>query len=159
MVARSAISRHLSLWNIRRVFVFLVIAGPKKHLFESKTLICLLDRVPSHRRPVYISAIRHFTTGPFWHNLYFFFFPAKNISSMWAYRHLMARGYCIPLENGISWLSFWPTLQGRKEFQVASAASHFRDQGSLTIGCLRFCFLAFLLEIEDEEEEEELTKL
>ena len=30
------------------------------------------------------------------------------------------------------------------EFQVAAAASHFRDQGSLTVGCLRFPFSCLL---------------
>ena len=30
------------------------------------------------------------------------------------------------------------------EFKVAAAASHFRDQGSLTIGCLRLPFLRLL---------------
>ena len=30
------------------------------------------------------------------------------------------------------------------EFQVAAAASHFRDQGSLTVGCLHLLFLHLL---------------
>ena len=34
--------------------------------------------------------------------------------------------------------------EGITEFQVAAAASHFKDQGSLTVGCLRFSFSCLL---------------
>ena len=38
---------------------------------------------------------------------------------------------------------FWPTLQGSNN-RVLSCGSHFRDQGSLTVGCLRLPFLRLL---------------
>ena len=49
----------------------------KKHLFESKAPICLLNRVPPHRRPVYILAIGYFTTGPVLAQFIFLLFPCQ----------------------------------------------------------------------------------
>ena len=118
----------------------------KEHLFGSMTLIGLLDRVPLHRRPVYVFTTQLFTTGP----------VSAQSSSLPRTSRLCGRnGTCRPcdcgilLENGKLPSSSWLTLQGRRNNRVSSrcrciAASHFRYQGSLTVGWLRYPFSRLL---------------
>ena len=45
----------------------------------------------------------------------------------------------------VSFLANSTRKEGLTEFQVAAVASHFRDQGSLTIGCLHLPFPCLLI--------------
>ena len=51
----------------------------KKCLFESRTLICLLGRVPLHRWPVYVSAIGLLATGPVSAQFVLFLLPGQEL--------------------------------------------------------------------------------
>ena len=138
----------------------------KTRLFESKILICLLDQVPPHRQPLYVSAIGHFATGPVLSQFIFLLFPCQK-RLIHVHTSTLAGSVVAAFFLKMTYWGFLLANSTRKEgiteFQVTATASHFRDQGSLTVGVSAFCFLAFLLEVEDkeeeEEEEEELTKL
>ena len=113
----------------------------KNRLFGSKNLISLLDSALDQALPV---ASVHMGNLTLCNWASFFFFPAKNVGIVTLTSLVVA---AFPLEMAI-FAGFFLANSTRKggitEFQVAAIASHFRDQGSLTVGCLHFPFPCLL---------------